>query len=167
MVVVVVPILLLIYLLSWEWKKIAWVRRKEAKIAFSDFFSLQKTFLDEESNSPNVWRLAKKFSLHQRSQTRGPREGPKRPSNIRKNGGFKRNMKPIGLFSQKHSKLLTQKKFVFSFFYCFQSHVARETLWVWDPWFVCQKEHHKRYTGNTCSNYNGEIDNRMELFTMR
>jgi len=38
------------------------VRRKEAKIAFSDFFSLQKTFLDEESNSPNVWRLAKKVA---------------------------------------------------------------------------------------------------------
>jgi len=42
-----------------------------------------------------------KIALNQRSQTRGPREGPMRPANIRKNGDFKRNIGTIGLFSQK------------------------------------------------------------------
>jgi hypothetical protein len=46
------------------------------------------------------------LSLKQRSRTRGPlaacgpREGPMRPAIIRKNGDFKRNIGPIGLFSQ-------------------------------------------------------------------
>ncbi len=72
-----------------------------------------------------------KVHLKQWSQTRGPREGPMRPANIRKNGDFKRNIGPIGLFSQKHC-LLTQK-FFFIFLMrparpYFQSHAARETL---------------------------------------
>jgi hypothetical protein len=36
----------------------------------------------------------------QRSQTRGPREGPMQPASIRNNGYFKRNIGQIDLFSQ-------------------------------------------------------------------
>jgi len=42
------------------------------------------------------------YALHQRSQTRGPREGPIRPGNIRRNIDFKRNIGGIGLFSKKN-----------------------------------------------------------------
>jgi len=50
-------------------------------------------------------------ALEKRSQTCRPQEGPMRPANIRKNGDFKRNIGPIGLFSQKHW-ILTQKCFL-------------------------------------------------------
>jgi len=52
--------------------------------------------------------------LYQRAQTRGPREGPMQLAKIRKNGVFKRNIGPIGLFSQKQG-LLTQKLIFLSF----------------------------------------------------
>jgi len=43
----------------------------------------------------------RKYLLDQRSQTRGPQEGPMRPANIRKKEDFKRNIEPIGRISQK------------------------------------------------------------------
>jgi len=52
-----------------------------------------------------------------------------RPANIRKNVDFKRNIGPIGLFSQKkflHFLMRPTRP-------CFQSLAALETLWVWDP----------------------------------
>jgi len=53
-----------------------------------------------------------------------------RPANIRKNEDLKRNIVPIGQFSQKHSTLYQK---IIHFFMrparpCFQSHVSREKL---------------------------------------
>jgi len=77
-------------------------------------------------------------TLKQRSQTRGPREGRMRPANIGKNEDFKENIKPICLFF----KTIEFLNYIFFFIFLmrparpyFQSHAARETLWVWDPCF--------------------------------
>ena len=50
--------------------------------------------------------------LEQASQTRGPRECPMRPANIKKYSHFKRNIKPFVQFSQFGLKI----QFYFSFF---------------------------------------------------
>jgi len=51
--------------------------------------------------------------LQQRSQTRGPREGPMRPANIRKKEDNKINIGQMGLFFQKHWVLTQKKIFIF------------------------------------------------------
>jgi len=98
---------------------------------FNVFFS-HKIFLSIATN------LARYVGLVQWSQTRGPREGPLRPLNIRKNEDFNRNICPFDRFLFKHWALTPM--FFFSILMrpaipCFQSFVAREILWVWGPWF--------------------------------
>jgi hypothetical protein len=94
-------------------------------------FSASQNELHFIRKAASMFVLYQFLSLRQWSQTRGPREGSMRPANIRKNGDFKRNIGPIGLFSQKHC-ILTQKNF-FIFLMrparpYFQSHAARVTL---------------------------------------
>ncbi len=62
---------------------------------FNVFFS-HKIFLSIATN------LARYVGLVQWSQTRGPREGPLRPLNIRKNEDFNRNICPFDRFLFKH-----------------------------------------------------------------
>ena len=73
--------------------------------------------------------------LSQGSQTRGPREGPMLTS--RKNQFLKAIWPIFSICSQIQN-------IIFHFFQCgprdftlspvFESHAARESLWVWDPW---------------------------------
>jgi len=72
------------------------------------------------------------FALEQGSQTRGPRKGPIPLKTDGKTKIFKETLGYFAIFS---------KKTLFSLFFklperpYFESHVARESLWVWDPCF--------------------------------
>jgi hypothetical protein len=67
--------------------------------------------------------------LHQRAQSRGPREGPMRLENMRKNGDFKTNIVTIGLFSQKHWISINFKKNSSYLMRPASSGVAKNLVW--------------------------------------
>jgi len=73
--------------------------------------------------------ILKGVASPQRSQTRGPREGPMRPAN-RKNVYLKRDIGPIGQFDLKHW-IFSQKKnlsLMWPARPCVQSHAATLSL---------------------------------------